>query len=351
MTSSDVQIVAADRNRYAWVDTAKGICIVAVVCLYANTYLAQALGQTGWLEVWTKFAKPFRMPDFFLLSGLFLGRVIHRPWRSYLDTKVVHYGYFLVLWTVPYLAWRLFVEAPPELSALKVVKTYIYFLIQPLAMLWFIQMLAIYFVTTRLLRNMPSWLLLTTTAMLSTAQIHSHFAPLEHFAQYYVFFVAGYLFSARIFKWADWAADHRQQAWLLIGAWAVTNAWFVTEGWSLLPVWEMVCGFTAIGAIIALSSLLAGAPWLNWLRDLGHHSIVVYLGFYLPLLWWLAAYRHYGWQIEINLLATLTVLLGVTAAVLFNLITRHSVWAFLFKRPAWAHLRSARPSRLPSTLA
>ena len=39
------------------------------------------------------------MPDFFLISGLFLAQVIDRDWRTYLDRKVVHFAYFYLLWT------------------------------------------------------------------------------------------------------------------------------------------------------------------------------------------------------------------------------------------------------------
>ena len=38
------------------------------------------------------FAKPFRIPDFFLLSGLFVGRVIDRDWRLFSDRRVVHFA-------------------------------------------------------------------------------------------------------------------------------------------------------------------------------------------------------------------------------------------------------------------
>ena len=38
------------------------------------------------------------MPDFFLISGLFLASRIDRPWRQYLDTKLVHFAYFYILW-------------------------------------------------------------------------------------------------------------------------------------------------------------------------------------------------------------------------------------------------------------
>ena len=58
----------------------------------------KAAGQTGFMHAFVMFAKPFRMPDFFLISGLFLAVVIDRDWRTYLDRKVVHFAYFYVLW-------------------------------------------------------------------------------------------------------------------------------------------------------------------------------------------------------------------------------------------------------------
>ena len=47
------------------------------------------------------FAKPFRMPDFFLISGPFLGQVIARDWRMFLDRKVVHFAYFFFCGSPP----------------------------------------------------------------------------------------------------------------------------------------------------------------------------------------------------------------------------------------------------------
>jgi uncharacterized membrane protein YcfT len=57
-----------------------------------------AAGQTGFMHGLVTFAKPFRMPDFFLISGLFLAVVIDRDWRTYLDRKVLHFAYFYLLW-------------------------------------------------------------------------------------------------------------------------------------------------------------------------------------------------------------------------------------------------------------
>jgi uncharacterized membrane protein YcfT len=84
--------------RVDWVDYAKGFCIIMVVMMHSTLGVEEAVGHAGFMHAVVMFAKPFRMPDFFLISGLFLNRVIDRDWRTYLDRKVVHFAYFYVLW-------------------------------------------------------------------------------------------------------------------------------------------------------------------------------------------------------------------------------------------------------------
>ena len=100
MTTNGTSVVTG-RNpstRVDWVDYAKGICIVMVVMMHAVLGVELAAGESGFMHPLVAFAKPFRMPDFFLISGLFLSLVIDRDWRTYLDRKVVHFAYFYVLW-------------------------------------------------------------------------------------------------------------------------------------------------------------------------------------------------------------------------------------------------------------
>src|ERR1700745_837723 len=93
-------------GRVDWVDYAKGICIVMVVMMHSVLGVELAAGSTGFMHVLVAFAKPFRMPDFFLISGLFLPVVIDRDWRLYLDRKVVHFAYFYVLWVTIQFAFK-----------------------------------------------------------------------------------------------------------------------------------------------------------------------------------------------------------------------------------------------------
>src|SRR5687768_1359785 len=85
-------------GRVDWVDYAKGICIIMVVMMHSTLGVGTAAGGEGFMHYVVNFAKPFRMPDFFLISGLFLARVIDRDWKTYLDRKVVHFAYFYLLW-------------------------------------------------------------------------------------------------------------------------------------------------------------------------------------------------------------------------------------------------------------
>ena len=57
----------------------------------ATLGVGEAMGGEGFMRWAVAFAKPFRMPDFFLVSGLFLARVIDRDWRTYGDRRVVQF--------------------------------------------------------------------------------------------------------------------------------------------------------------------------------------------------------------------------------------------------------------------
>src|SRR5687768_13637587 len=105
-TSATSAVPSGDAMRLAWVDVAKGICIVLVVIMHATLGTGEALGGEGFMHTLVAFSKPFRIPDFFLLSGLFLGRVIDRDWRLFADRRVVHFAYFYLLWVVIQSAFK-----------------------------------------------------------------------------------------------------------------------------------------------------------------------------------------------------------------------------------------------------
>src|SRR5437764_14907628 len=140
--------------RVDWVDYAKGFCIVFVVMMHSTLGVEDAAGRQGFMHALVAFAKPFRMPDFFLISGLFLAVVIDRDWRTYLDRKVVHFAYFYVLWVTIQFGFK----APSfahESGWAHVGMLYLESFIEPFGTLWFIYLLPVFFVVTKVLRRAP----------------------------------------------------------------------------------------------------------------------------------------------------------------------------------------------------
>src|SRR4051794_21247174 len=185
----------ATPSRVDWVDYAKGFCIIMVVMMHSTLGVEAAAGQQSWMHALVAFAKPFRMPDFFLISGLFLARVIDRDWRTYLDRKVVHFAYFYLLWVTIQFAFK-----APGLAAEQgwtgVAWLYAESFVEPFGTLWFIYLLPVFFVVAKLSRQVPPWIVWLIAAALEIAHIHTGWTVADEFASRFVYFYTGYILAA-----------------------------------------------------------------------------------------------------------------------------------------------------------
>lgn len=326
-------------RRVDWVDTAKGICIIFVVMMHSVLGVEAAAGQTGWMHVVVAFAAPFRMPDFFLISGLFLSNVITRDWKLYLDRKVVHFAYFYVLWmTIQFL-----VKAPvfiEETSVRATVELYFLSFIEPFGTLWFIYMLPVFFVVSKVAhdKGVPWQLVLAVGALLQIAPIHTGWLLVDEFAARFVFFYAGFVFAPQIFALADWARERIGISLACLLVWALVNGTLVYAGWAHLPVIALVLGAAGAGAIILTSALIVKWGRLGFLQHFGENSIVIYLAFFFPM----GVTRVILLKLGILDIGTtsliVTLVASVSPMILFWLIRRTNIGWFLFRRPAWAYL-------------
>jgi uncharacterized membrane protein YcfT len=360
-------------SRVDWVDAAKGLCIILVVMVHATIGVEIAMGERGFMHAVVAFARPFRMPDFFLISGLFLALTIGRPWRRYVDRKVVHFLYFYLLWLTIQFAFK-----APEMAAeaggwTAPLSGWLRALWQPFGTLWFIYLLPVFFLFTRLVRGLPVWFVLAWAAVLEALPVHTGSVIFDEFAQRYVFFFAGYALAPHVFAFA--AAVARRQSLALAGlaAFGVVNGLLVftpapealafliqgetgdtgaTGGLSELPGVSLALGLAGALGIVAFAALLARAPWAGWLRWLGAHSIVVYLAFFLPMAVTRIAVVATGLIPDVGLMALVTTVAGVAGPVLlYALVQWSGRGRFLFERPAWASIErkgEARPAGQPA---
>jgi uncharacterized membrane protein YcfT len=319
------------RTRVDWVDYAKGWCIILVVMMHSTLGVEEALGHESWLHGFIAWARPFRMPDFFLVAGLFLSRAIDKPWRDYLDRKVLHFAYFFVLWTLIQGAPKLFLAGGDPRS---IAGDLAFAMIEPFGTLWFIYLLPIFFVTTKLLRRVAPEAVLLVAATLQIATISTNSTVVDEFAARYVYFFAGYLFAPEIFALADKARVSVVKTLAALFAWGVVNWLAVRLGYAALPGVSLILGFAGACAVVAFSALLARLRLLGFLRGLGARSIVIYLAFFLPMAAARVLLLESGLIPDPGILSLIVTAVAILIPLLMNRLARGSLFAFLFARPA-----------------
>jgi uncharacterized membrane protein YcfT len=330
-------------DRVEWVDTAKGICIVMVVMMHSVLGVEAAAGQTGFMHAVVMFARPFRMPDFFLISGLFLALVIDRDWRIYLDRKVVHFAYFYVLWVTIQFGFK-----APAFAAdhgwSHVGVEYLESFIEPFGTLWFIYLLPIFFVVIKLTRNVSPILVWILAAALEMTHVATGWTVIDEFAARFVYIYSGYLFADTIFALSDRARAHPVLALAGLALWAVVNGGLVTLGASELPIVSLMLGLAGAFAIITTGTLLARMHWLNFLRFCGEHSIVIYLAFFLPMASTRTLLLKTAIIPDIGVISVIVTVVGIAGALLIWRAALAVHANFLFERPDafWIAPRKAR---------
>jgi uncharacterized membrane protein YcfT len=321
-----------EANRVDWVDYAKGWCIVLVVMMHSTLGVSEAMGRESWLNDFVAWARPFRMPDFFLVAGLFLYRTIDTDWRRYLDRKVLHFAYFYLLW--------LAIQAGPKLylseggDAFAIAKGFALALIEPFGTLWFIYLLPILFVATKLLRRAPADLVLAAAALMQMAGVHTGWTVIDEFAGRYVYFFAGYAFSPVVFALAERARANHRAALAGLLVWGAVNTAAVHYGVAARPGVSLILAFAGAGAVVAFAALLAEARWLTFLRTLGARSIVIYLAFFLPMAATRSVFVATRALEDVAYVSMIVMLVALLTPLALHRLVRNTKLRFLFERPA-----------------
>jgi uncharacterized membrane protein YcfT len=346
--------MSGEARRLDWVDAAKGISIILVVMMHSAYGVGEETGGAGYLHYVIGWATPFRMPEFFLISGLFLSQVIGRDWLRFSDRRAVHYLYFYALWAVLQIAFKVGLGAGDPVSALGQIALAI---VEPYGVLWLIYMLAVLSLATKLLFELraPHWAVLVIGALMQMSPVHTGAAIVDFFAEYFVYFYAGYALAPAIFKIVAWAERNVEVAIGALVAYALVNAALVfggsfeirpvhvQMGYAAIPGLHLVLAFTGSLALCVFAALLMRLKWMEWLRWLGAHSIVVYLSFSIPMAATRVVLLKLGIITDTGLLST--IVLGsalISPLILYGLIHGTGWGRFLFERPAWAHLPGSR---------
>jgi len=327
--------IVAGRQRVDWVDMAKGFCIVFVVMMHSTLGVEEAADQTGFMHPLVAFARPFRMPDFFMISGLFLARVIARDWRTYLDRKVVHFAYFYGIW----FTIQFFFKAPQMAAAHEgwsaLPQLYLLGFIEPFGTLWFIYLLPIFFVVAKLTRHVSPLIILPIAAALEIAPIDTGWTVIDEFAARFVYFYIGYCFAPQIFALAARAQAAPLASLAALIGWGLLNGFLVFAGYAERPGIALLLGLMGAGAVCVFCALLVRSRLFGWLEYAGRNSIVVYLAFFFPMAATRLVLLKTGVIEDVGVMSLIVTLVAIVTPLLFHALVKNEerVLRFLFVRP------------------
>src|ERR1700730_17622692 len=289
-------------GRIDWVDYAKGICIVMVVMMHSVLGVEAAAGQTGFMHLLVAFAKPFRMPDFFLM------------WVT------IQFGF-----KAPSFA----AETGWAHAGLMYLESFI----EPFGTLWFIYLLPVFFVVAKATRKMPPLAIWGVAALLEMAHIATGWTVIDEFCARFVYFCSGYLFADYVFALSDRARARPALALGGLALWGLVNGALVGSGFSEWSLISLLLGFSCACAIVIMGTLLARAHRLNFLRFCGEHSIVIYLAFFLPMAGTRTLLLRTGVIPDIGTVSLIVTLVGVAGSVAIWRIALALGAIFLCERP------------------
>ena len=332
--------------RVDWVDHAKGWTILLVVLMHASLGVGAEMAATGWTHEIVRFAKPFRMPDFFFVAGLFAGAEATLPWRVFLDRRVLHFAYFYGLWAVLLISLRAIGDdGTPLLPALL---TAIH---DPYSSLWFIYVLPAMFLTLRLAALLPAGVVLTGALGLHLlaarhedggaymlAATWSGNTAIDSYLMFAVFFLLGHYVRDHVFRFAGIVRAHPAAALAALAVWAGLNGLATQAGWLGAPGALFVSGLAGALAVIAMAVLLSRLPLFGWLGLLGRHSLVIYLAYAVPLAVARELALRSGLVSDTGTIAALATAAAIAAPILLHRLTTGTRAGFLFERPGWARL-------------
>lgn len=342
--------VATVPDRVAWADLAKGWSIVLVVIMHSTLGVGDDMGGTGWLHQVVAWAKPFRMPDFFLVAGLFAASALKQPLRRFLDKRLVHFVYFYVLWAVLAIVAKGVVEH--GLDGREIGGELLRSLYDPYSSLWFIYTLPVMFLIVRALRDLPALPVLAAASALHvlaaayadggryalSANLTGSFA-LDSLALFLVFFLAGHYGRDRLLALAQGASENPGLAAAGLVLWAAFNTAGVWTGVSDLPGGTLLFGLAGALAVVVASALMAKLPAMGWLAAIGRKSLVIYVSFAIPMAATRLVLIKTGVVSDIGWVSALTALTALLLPLLLERLVRATPLSFLYSRPQWARLR------------
>lgn len=337
------------KKRVSWADYARGIAVILVV----NKHLLMGLGGAhislnSWVVAGNDVFFNFRMPMFFILSGIFIGKALVKKSAF----QIISGRLDTVMY--PYLIWS-FIQISLQIllrnytNAKKSVQDYTYILYRPhmIEQFWYLYALflvtALYVLIKYYLK--PSvWAQLILGIILyflssflkpDVSQFKVDDSLLHDVLYFYIFFAIGDAVSGLVLKKDNFEriASLRNLFYIII-PFVLSQAWWLYHRNPFILVFGCIvllgCMF-----LYLISFLLDRYRLLPWLRVIGNYSLYIYVMHILAISATRILLIKFLHQQNFYVLMIVCELTGVILPIVFyNLTMQHGLWfLYTFVRP------------------
>lgn len=319
------------KKRLNWIDYARGFTVIWVVLYQCTTRIGYDLPPEGWVYWLAELGRPLRMPALFFISGLLLTSALQKNWRDFINSKVLHLIFFFLLWSFLQILmrdWRL----PLTEFSLKLFNAVT---TNPQNSLWFIAVLPLFFIITRLCRDVPPPLMLGIAALLEIMHIGPYSIWTDNTTSYYIFFLFGIYGAGIVHRVTDYFEANLKAAILAIFVFLPLNYLMVVMDWWNKPFLSLILTSYSLAVVIALGILANYSGRFSFLAFAGKNSLVIYLSYVPFVILILGLLKKTPLSNDFSSLSLIAWGAGVFGALGLWFIVRKTPLSFLFERPKW----------------
>jgi fucose 4-O-acetylase-like acetyltransferase len=196
---------ASKPQRMEWVDYAKGLAIILVVYRHALVGINRAgIDVPDFLFNIQEFVLNFRMPVFFMLSGLFLDRAIRKNnTRTLIKQKSSTLLYPYLLWTTVFITLQILLSS--YTNSVRTIRDYTYIVTQPrnLDHMWYLFALfntnVLYILVSPFLSNRRVLHIFLAVFLHLVAYTVRDYSIISDLFYHYIFLMLGAMLSEKLF--------------------------------------------------------------------------------------------------------------------------------------------------------
>jgi uncharacterized membrane protein YcfT len=319
-------------SREVWIDAVKGLTIILVVFHHVFHGVQASIGFSDLtLEIY-RLTSPIRMPLFFLVAGFFAKKSIDGSIHKFIDTKVAHFIYLYVLWSIISITIRSALSSftHNDVSYLDILTIFW----EPTFTIWFLYALLIAFVTARLTRGVPPIVQVIGALILGViAQNVSEGSNiLVKTAKLYPLFIIGVHYSYLI---RNRVVNSSYVIFFIVTALYVAGALFAYQYSIKLTsyLYYVMAGFGVLSLMTAINILENVKPIFNTLQYVGKKSIYIYLMHFLPAAGARIILIKFGFNDPLLIVLLGTLISVLSCLVVCEVINRIKGANFLFQKP------------------